>query len=91
MIFAWARFSEGLSGEQVKKTLAGLAGGSLEIGENGIGAVTSTNEQNVHVSGKKYSLIGVAEDGRKIYEGNFPKGTPSFTYKWRGDSRKYKK
>ena len=38
--------------------------------------LTRTNEEKMHVSGGDYSFLGVAEDGKKIYESNFPKGTP---------------
>ena len=44
----------------------GLADGSLEMGENGIGAATSTNEQNMRVSGAKYSLYQFTQDNKRF-------------------------
>ncbi len=59
---------EGLSAEQVKKTLAGLSDGSLEIGENGIGAVNGNqkNTENTNATSKPKRMydIVVLEDGK---------------------------
>ena len=54
--------------------------GVKEAGERtrtaGVETVTRMNEENMHDSEKVYSFKGYAEDGKKIYESNFPKGTP---------------
>lgn len=52
------------------------------LGENVLDGQTDTQGENTQGEGISadesvdYLLIGVADDGKKIYEGNFPKGTP---------------
>lgn len=38
--------------------------------------VTRMNEENMQVTGERYALVGRTEDGRGIYQSNYPENTP---------------
>ena len=98
------KIMEGVSLESLKKDLAGIADGSIVVGENRL--EYAKTQENAPASGEsvvngqvmaesaneaqraefggvseqgnsvRHSLIGVAPDGKKIYQSNFPQGTP---------------